>query len=318
MDPRERLSTSDCLENVKSLRPSRLSLETGTLTPTQHADPLENDDDTAVLLWTPGAIPNYGNASQQWDGNIIQASGQPRTPGIEWIGGAQAPVGLRTTQTPNQGYEEDFNDQPGSPAVTSESWAANNAQDTSDYIPIHVDGKTVMVRKKDHWVNVSNILKIRFKWRSQYEPFMKDLKSRHRFEIIKRGAPSGAYGTYFPPEVGLKLCKTYRLQTLETHLMAALQNHESASEEPSLEDSPSTPLTVAGPTRQPDSSHPAYSGAGPTILETYPEASGHSLYTQGGISQAPDDRGYSSYTFPEPSFTYRSWGEVFEHLETRD
>jgi hypothetical protein len=322
MDPRERLS-SDCLD--------------GALTPTQHADSLENDDNTAVLLWTPGAFPNYGNASQQWDGNIIQASGQSRTPGIEWIGGAQTPVGLRPTQTPNQGYEEDFNDQPGSLAVTSKSWATNNAQasaeargpstfpssrlgpdeplpvkeggfvmqhDTSHYIPIHVDGKTVMVRKKDHWVNVSNILKIKFNWRSQYAPILKDLKTRHRFEIIKHSAPGVAYGTYFPPEVGLELCKTYRLQTLETLLIEALQNYESASEEPSLEDGPSTPFTAAGPTRQPDSSHPAYSGAGPTILETYPEASDHSPYTQGGISQVPDNCENSSWTFTNPSFTY--------------
>jgi hypothetical protein len=319
MDPSESLSFSDCLENAlkRSLRPSHLPLGTGMLTPTQ----------------------------QQWDGNIIQTSGQYQIPGIEWIGGAQAPVGLRTTQTPgNQGYE-DFNGQPGSPAVTSESWAANNAQASAEarspsapmglsfprnseqlkprrnaaeqanaseqanieeggfvmhhhfpidvdgktvmgggfvmhhhYIPIDVDGRTVMVRKKDHWVNVSNILRIRFKWRSQYAPLMNDLKSRYDFEII-HGEASSTYGTYFPLEVGLELCRTYRFQKLETHLMA-LKNHKP----------------------EPDSSHPAYSGAGPTILETSPEASDHN--TQGGISQVPDNHGNSSWTFTKPSFTY--------------
>jgi hypothetical protein len=270
-------------------RPSHLPLETGTLTPTQHADPLENGYDTAALLWQ-----NYGYASQ-WDGNT---TGQSPTPGIEWIGGAQTPVGLRTTQTPgNQGDEEVFNGQPGSPAVTSESWADN----TSHYIQIHVDGKTVMVRKKDLWVNVTNISRLRG-IRSRHD----NLKKYYKWELVMNGSAQ-FYGTYFPLEVGLELCKTYGLQGLKTCLMA-LQNHESASGEPSLEDGPSAPFTVSGPTRQPDSSHPTYSGAGPTILETYLEASDHSLYTQGGISQVPDDRGNSSHIFTEPSLPYQQSG----------
>jgi hypothetical protein len=51
---------------------------------------------------------------------------QQWTPGIEWIGDTQTPG--------NQGYE-DFNGQPGSPAVTSESWAADNAQALAEERP---------------------------------------------------------------------------------------------------------------------------------------------------------------------------------------
>jgi hypothetical protein len=117
------------------------------------------------------------------------------------------------------------------------------------YISIDVDGKTVMVRKKNHWVNVFNILKIRFKWRSGYAPLINNLKSRYYFKIIYSETPS-TYGTYFSLKVRLELYKTYRFQKLEIYLMA-LKNHKS----------------------EPDFSHLAYFGAGPTILETYPEAS---------------------------------------------
>jgi hypothetical protein len=89
----------------------------------------------------------------------------------------------------------------------------------------------------------------------------------------------------------------------------ALQNHKSASGEPFLENDLSAPFTVSGPTRQPDSSHPTYSGTGPTILKTYLEISDHSLYIQNGISQVFDDRENSSHIFTEPSLPYQQSGE---------